>query len=233
MLEAAFLFALKSRLHNYRQSFDGLDFLLNLITIVSMKQFRILVVGVCLFMAGLSQAAMTPLSLGIIPPVQFPPEDFTVAGARISVLWSKHRSVYGIDLGVVGNITTQNFTGLALAGGFNLTNGVTHIIGLQAAGVTNINSNKLSVVGVQIAGISNYNKGEASIGGLQLSLFNYGPVTKIYGIQAGVYNRAQTVYGLQLGLINMTDSLHGIQIGLLNFHNKGLISVAPIINIGF
>jgi len=197
-----------------------------------MKQFKILLVGACLLLAGVSEAAMTPLSLGIIPPVQFPPEDFTVAGARLSVLWSKHRSVYGIDLGVVGNITTQNFTGIGISGGFNVTNGQTTIIGLQAAGITNVNTNKLKVYGLQIAAM-NSNTGEASIVGVQAGLINSSKFTKLYGLQVGVYNRAQVVTGFQIGLVNMTDSLHGIQIGLINFHNKGTVSVAPILNIGF
>ncbi len=197
-----------------------------------MKRIKYLVVGVFLLLAGASHAAMTPLSLGILPPVQFPPEDFTVAGARISVLWSKHRSVYGIDVGVIGNITTQNFTGIGIAGGFNATNGQTAIIGLQAAGIANINTNKLKVYGLQIAAM-NSNTGEASVVGVQAGLINSSKFTKIYGLQVGAYNRAQVVTGFQIGLVNMTDSLHGIQIGVINFHNKGLISVAPIINIGF
>ena len=86
-------------------------------------------------------AAMTPLSIGILPPVQFPPSDYSITGARLSLLWGHHRDLYGLDLGGLGNITDQAFTGAAIAGVFNMTSGTTHIIGLQAAGIANMNSN--------------------------------------------------------------------------------------------
>lgn len=177
---------------------------------------------------------VSPVSVSVVPPLQFPPGDFSVAGIRASALWGRHRDVYGIDLGVIGNITEQTFTGIALAGGFNYTTGNTLALGLQGAGVANVNLEKTKVIGVQLAGIANYNEAESSVSGLQVALIaNIAEHTKIRGVQLGLYNKAQTVYGLQVGLINFCENLYGLQIGLANFHSKGIFAVSPILNIGF
>lgn len=180
-----------------------------------------------------AQGAVTPLSVGLLPPVQFPSEDFTITGVRGSLLWGKHRDVYGLDLGLLGNVTDQAFVGVGLAGIFNATHGNTTILGLQAAGVTNINKNKTDVVGLQFAFGLNLNTATSSVTGLQLALVNQSAFTDIRGFQIGAYNRAQEVYGLQIGLVNFTSNLHGIQIGLLNFNDKGLFKVSPLINVGW
>jgi hypothetical protein len=199
-----------------------------------LQQRRIIPILFALFFnLATANAAVSPLSVSVLPPVQFPPEDFTVTGARASVLWGRHHAIYGLDLGLIGNITTQNFVGVAASGIFNITNGNTNIIGLQFAGITNVNTNKTSVYGLQFAGILNSNTAESKVVGLQVSLINLADHTKIYGIQAGIYNHAIEVYGLQIGIVNVTENLHGVQIGLINFNHKGVFAVAPILNVGF
>jgi hypothetical protein len=181
-----------------------------------------------------AHAAVSPISFGIVRPIQFPPEDFTVTGARISLLWGEHRNMYGLDLGLMGNITEQEFTGLAISGVFNMTMGNTTIVGLQLAGLTNINTNKVFVGGLQLAAGMNINEAASTVAGLQAALLaNLSPFTDIYGVQMGLYNRAAIVHGLQIGLVNVTDSLHGFQIGLINFNHKGTFAVSPILNAGF
>lgn len=187
----------------------------------------------CLFSASASQAAITPLSVGIVPPIQFPPEDFSITGARLSLLWGQHRDVYGIDVGLLGNITNQDFVGLGVAGGFNATYGTTKILGLQLAGIGNFNTSKTSVYGLQVALFTNYNSAESEIYGLQLSAVNMSEFTTITGAQVGVYNRAKVVRGFQIGLVNVASSLYGVQIGLVNFNGGGPFKISPIINIGF
>lgn len=177
-------------------------------------------------------AAVSPLSLSLAPKVQFPPQDFTITGARLSLLGSQEE-VYGFDIGAIGNMTTQNFAGLAVSGLFNYNKGQTRALGAQLAGVTNINTGKTTVVGLQAALGANYNSAETHVYGLQLALANISGHTTVNGAQIGVYNRARSVRGFQIGVINVTENLSGIQIGLLNFHRKGVFSVAPIINIGF
>lgn len=200
------------------------------------KRFAALFVGLFLFSVLFSSAcfaAVTPLSLGLVPPVQFPPQDYTVTGARISLLYGSHYNIYGLDLGLIGNITQQEFVGVGLAGVFNATRGTTRIVGLQAAGVGNFNTNKAKIYGVQLALFTNYNMGEAEVFGLQLSAANLSEFTTIYGLQAGFFNKAKAVYGFQIGLVNMATSLHGVQIGLLNFNATGLFKVSPFLNAGF
>lgn len=181
-----------------------------------------------------AHGAVSPLSVAIVPPIQFPPGDFSVTGVRASALWGKHRDLYGIDAGLLGNITEQTFTGIAVSGIFNNTRGVTNILGLQLAGITNINSNKVSVYGLQAALGVNYNSAATTVAGLQVALLaNISPFTDIYGLQVGLYNRAKEVYGFQIGLVNVTDNLHGVQIGLMNFNHKGTFAISPLLNIGF
>lgn len=179
-------------------------------------------------------AATSPLGVSVVPPVQFPADDFSITGARFSLLWGRHRHFYGLDIGGIGNITDQEFVGLSLAGVFNATHGTTSIIGLQAAGAANINTNKTSVYGIQFALGVNSNSASSKVVGVQAALLaNLSQHTDIYGVQMGLYNKAQTVRGLQIGLVNVATSLYGLQIGLVNFHHKGIFAVSPIVNIGF
>lgn len=180
-----------------------------------------------------AQAAMTPLAIAIIPPIQFPPSKFDIVGLRASVLYGSHRSVSGIDLGLIGNFTETSMTGLAVAGGFNRNKGRATIIGAQIAGLANLNMEKTRVYGLQASALVNYNKAESHVVGIQLASVNLAKDTTIYGVQAGVWNNARAVYGFQIGLVNMATDLHGLQIGLVNFHHNGLFKVAPIINVGF
>lgn len=165
---------------------------------------------------AIGTGSVTPIQLGIYPPVQFPNESFKVNGLRLSLLLGKNRVVRGIDLGLIGNQTVQDFTGIAIAGVFNWTEGTGNIYGGQLAGFANLNENRTNVFGVQ-----------ASL------LANIGRFTDIYGVQMGIYNRAHDVYGIQIGLVNYASNLHGIQIGLANFNENGYFTVSPLINIGF
>lgn len=179
-------------------------------------------------------AAVSPLSIAIVPPLQFPSDEFTVTGLRLSALWGRHRDVYGFDFGVIGNITEQTFTGVGVSGLFNMNSGSTTILALQAAGLANYSTQKTEVYGLQIAGGMNWVTAESRVVGLQAAIIgNQSPNTTIYGAQIGLYNRARTVYGFQIGLVNFAKDLHGIQIGLMNFNETGIFGVSPLINAGF
>ncbi len=197
-----------------------------------MKYARILFLGLLFLSYSNAQAMVSPLGVAVIPPVQFPPEGFTITGARVDVIWGSHMKVYGLDVGAIGNITAQEMAGVQVAGGFNMNKGDTDVV-IQAAGVGNFNTNKTHVVGLQVAGLVNSNRAESSVVGVSFAAANITPHTKIYGVQAGLYNRSLEVYGFQIGLINSVESLHGLQIGLVNFNSKGIFAVAPILNVGF
>jgi hypothetical protein len=185
-----------------------------------------------MFTSPMAKAFNSPLSVAIVPPVQFPTSEFSVTGARLSALWGKHRDVYGLDFGVIGNMTEQRFVGLAVSGLFNETSGDTTIILLQAAALGNLNVQKTNIYGVQLAAL-NKNDAESSLVGLGLGLVNLSPNMTIMGLQVGLYNKARSVYGLQIGIVNQATDLHGLQIGLLNFATNGPFAVSPILNIGF
>jgi len=184
-------------------------------------------------LSSIGSASFSPLSVGLVPPLEFPPNDFNIVGARISLIYGKQRDVFGLDLGLVGNTTDGSFGGTAFSGVFNYNKGDVTVLGLQAAGGVNINANKTHVYGLQLAGLANINNAESSVTGLQLALANVSEHTQVYGFQVGVYNRAQDVYGFQIGLVNVATNLHGVQIGLLNFNRTGLLAVSPILNVGF
>ncbi|PWU20828.1 MAG: hypothetical protein C5B49_03620 [Bdellovibrio sp.] len=186
-----------------------------------------------LFSSMSAQGAFSPVSLSILPPIEFPPDDFTVTGVRASLLWGKQRDIYGLDFGLLGNITELTFAGVAVSGMFNITHGTTTALGLQLAGLANYNTNKTHVFGLQAA-LLNINEAESAVVGVQLApLANLSAHTKVYGLQVSVYNKAEDVYGFQIGLVNFADHLHGIQIGLLNFNSNGPFAVAPLLNAAF
>ncbi len=168
-----------------------------------------------------------------MPPVQFPAEDFSITGLRLSLLYGRQRDVYGFDFGVLGNTTNQTFTGAAASGLFNINRGMTTILGLQAAGAVNWSTQKTNVFGVQVALGANIVEAESSVNGLQLALVNMASHTTVRGFQVGAYNVADKVYGFQIGVVNVVNNLHGLQIGLLNFNHTGLFAVSPVINFGF
>jgi hypothetical protein len=185
------------------------------------------------FVTAPAWAAFSPVALDILPPLQFPPDDFSITGVRASAIWGNHRNVYGFDVGVIGNVTQIEFTGIALSGVFNLTRGTTTAIGAQVAGIVNANMNKTTVIGIQAAVLANINEASSDVVGLQLAVANLSNYTQITGFQVGLYNRAQNVRGLQIGLVNRADSLHGLQIGVVNFNAKGPFAVSPVLNVGF
>lgn len=186
-----------------------------------------------LLFPSVAQAVFTsPLGVAIIPPLQFPHYTFSVSGARVSALWGGHSNVYGLDFGVIGNITDNRFAGIGVSGVFNLTKSDATIVLLQAAGIANVNA-KVHIYGFQLAAVMNYNSAESNLAGFQVALVNYSPFMTMIGAQIGLFNQAKTVHGFQIGVINYTGSLHGLQIGLLNFNPTGLFAVSPGLNIGF
>lgn len=197
------------------------------------KLIQKIIVAFAMLLGCRAYAFNSPVSIGIAPPVQFPTRDTSVTGLRVSGLWGHHRDMYGLDFGLAGNVTDQDFVGLAASGLFNVTRGTTTILGLQAAGLTNINTKTTNVYGLQIAALLNNNIGASAVNGFQIALVNKSDHTVIRGAQIGLYNKAQSVYGLQIGLVNICDNLHGLQIGLANFHRKGLFYVSPVLNFGF
>lgn len=127
----------------------------------------------------------SPIAIALFPPLQFPSSDFEVTGLRLSIV-GKNRAVSGLDIGLLGNMTDQSFSGIAIAGLFNYNKTAADIIGLQVAGIANVN------------GIA------SSLYGIQIGLYN--KVNKVYGFQLGLINVAKELHGIQIGLINFNEA---------------------------
>lgn len=86
-----------------------------------------------------------------------------------------------------------------------------------------------------------------TFGGMQVGLYNSVSRGDCFGIQAGLWNEANSFRGLQVGLVNVagdaqgfqvgvinrTDAFYGIQVGVINVIREAEVPVLPFINIGF
>ena len=119
-----------------------------------------------------------PFQLSLFNPVQIVPENESVNGIRLNLIYTKNVNVTGFDLGLV-NVTTGKQLGVQW-GAVDITDG--GFTGWQGSCIANIS--KGDFVGFQTAAV-NYHG--AHFNGLQLAVVNY----------------TATLEGLQLGLINI------------------------------
>jgi len=207
-----------------------------------------------------------PYSVSLFNPIQFPPADRNVWGLRKNLIYGNHVDVVGLDLGLI-NHSTGTFTGIGIGGFANSINHANFIL-LQFASLINISRGEMTLGGLQFAGISNQNYGNYTIVGFEISglmnassdsgnahligvqlasLLNSSPNTKVYGIQASIFNSSKLIaglqvglvnltkrsYGIQVGLFNMAEELNGIQLGLINVHLQSPLLFFPGLRIGF
>lgn len=131
-------------------------------------------------------------AFGIVPVLSFPGANYEIDGFRFNLFVGEHVDVYGLDIGIVGNIATREFNGLQVAPFFNR-------IG-ESAGVFQV---------------SLFNRCDGYFGGLQVGGVNI--AEKGAGAQIGIINVGNNLQGLQLGVVNMiSDSNHPL-LPLANF----------------
>lgn len=170
-------------------------------------------------------AGTTPLALSLVPGVALPPDDWSVVGVRLNVLAGRHRDLWGVDAGGLGNELTGTLTGVQGAGLWNRVGGAPAAV--QAAGLANLCERDFC--GLQIAGIYNWTGEEFT--GIQAGLLNRaGGLT---GLQVGLYNAADHGTGLQIGVVNAARALAGVQIGLANFNAESALEFFPVLNLAF
>ncbi len=167
---------------------------------------------------------MTCVALGILPLVSFPNENYDVYGLRINVLAGRHRSLYGLDVGLVGNSVSGNAGGLQVAGFYNTVGSSSGA--LQCA--LFFNRARQDFTGLQSSWV---NLTEETLQGVQLGLGNM--CCTLNGFQSGLINKCDVGGGVQIGLLNFSTRLSGVQIGLLNFNDDSLVPVCPILNCAF
>jgi len=118
-----------------------------------------------------------PFQLSLFDPIQIVPNNESISGIRLNLIYTKNVNVTGFDMGLV-NVTTGKQLGVQW-GGVNVTEG--GFTGWQSAIV---NMSKGDFVGLQTSWV-NYHGGYFK--GLQFSIVNY----------------TETLKGLQIGLINI------------------------------
>ena len=118
-----------------------------------------------------------PIQIALFTPVQIFPENDSISGLRLNLLYGKNASVIGLDLGLVNHSTTGVSKGVQMG-----------MVGL-------IDSN---FVGWQYNSV-NVTKGDFE--GLQLGIVNYAKFAN--GVQFGLVNYVETMKGLQIGLVNI------------------------------
>jgi hypothetical protein len=123
-----------------------------------------------------AMAQTRPFQLALVAPIQIFPENYSIAGIRINLIYGRNASVTGLDWGLI-NHTTSGVTTAAQFGLVGISDG--DFVGWQNnwANVANKNFN-----------------------GLQSGLVNYANNAK--GLQFGFINYARKLNGLQIGLLN-------------------------------
>jgi hypothetical protein len=170
----------------------------------------LLVVVMVLFALSAAETAgaepWSPVQVALWHPAQIMPEDYSVYGLRVNLLYGKNEAVWGLDLGVA-NTSPGGVRGIQAG----LINGPGHLAGVGVGGINSADR----VDGLQ-AGLMSVSENEMN--GAQVS---------------AIFNVGKTVRGLQVGLVNSADELKGLQIGLINLVKNGPIPFFPLINPGF
>jgi hypothetical protein len=141
------------------------------------KRFCLCIVGFFILLPALLTAQEKPFQLSLFNPIQIVPENESINGVRLNLIYTKNVNVSGLDWGLV-NVTTGKQVGVQW-GGVNKTDG--GFKGWQS-------------------GLVNISKGDFT--GLQTSWVNYHN-GYFNGLQFSIVNYAETLKGLQLGLINI------------------------------
>ena len=99
--------------------------------------------------------------------------------------------------------------------------------------------------GIQVNILRNDVKDDSS--GFQLGIYNSVGGGDLLGLQAGIWNEANSMRGAQVGIVNVSgetegfqvgiinrsETMHGYQIGLVNVIRDAELQFCPIVNIGF
>lgn len=139
--------------------------------------FNLITISFLVLLSTNLKAQDNPFQLSLFNPIQIVPENESVSGIRLNLIYTKNVNVTGFDWGLV-NVTTGKQLGVQW-GGVNITEG--GFTGWQG-GFVNVSHGNF--VGLQTSMV-NYHGGHYN--GLQFSLVNY----------------TETLEGLQLGLINI------------------------------
>lgn len=151
----------------------------------------------CSSVARAADSDVTPIEIGLFPPLQLPGTGYGTKGLRLTGV-GVNRTAAGLDIGILGNVTDVSFSGLAISGLFNFNRGTSTVYGLQFAGLANINQGSNEIYGLQIAA--------------------YNDAGVVHGLQIGLLNIANELHGVQIGIFNINRKGP--------FHGSPIINVA-------
>lgn len=166
-----------------------------------------------------------PFGFALMPKVETPDESWDVVFLRFNLFVGNHRCVYGLDIGILGNMVDQEMGGLEIAGLFNSIGTSSGAFGI--AGILNHAAWNFS--GLQLA--AGFNWTEGAFSGLQIALAN--KVGRLSGVQIGAFNFAEKGAGLQIGAVNFSEQLEGFQIGVININRDSAVPMFPVFNFAF
>jgi hypothetical protein len=133
-----------------------------------------------LILPNVGSAQSKPINIALFNPIQIFPENNSIVGLRINLIYGKNVSMAGLDWGLINGVGSGGFSGIQL-GFANICDG--------------------SFVGWQ-NGLLNITKG--NVEGFQCGWYNTG--NHVSGFQLGLVNFAESMYGLQIGIINIIRS---------------------------
>jgi hypothetical protein len=147
-----------------------------------------------------------PIQIALWNPVQIFPEDTSILGVRLNLLYGLNRNMTGLDIGI-GNHTKGDEKGLQYG-----------LVGFVEGSFRGWQNNAF-----------NYSE---TFYGFQHGFYN-GAHTAT-GFELGFVNITQDMHGFQLGIFNMTQTLYGLQIGIINVvQQKEDLPILPIVNWSF
>jgi hypothetical protein len=142
--------------------------------------FRVIlsVVSLAVILSSPSAVAQErPFQLALVTPIQLFPDDNSITGVRINLLYGRNLYVTGLDLGLVNHTTSGVTTGVQWG-----------LVGMVDQDFSGWQNNTVNVV-------------QGNCEGFQWGAVNY--AQHVGGLQLGLVNYAVTMKGLQIGLVNI------------------------------
>ncbi len=118
-----------------------------------------------------------PIQLSLLAPIQIFPEDNSISGVRLSLIYGRNASVTGLDWGLVNHTTTGLSKGVQF--GF---------VSLVDSDFVGWQDNTVNVV-------------KGNFEGFQSGFVNH--ANYAHGLQFGFVNYAASMKGLQIGVVNI------------------------------
>jgi hypothetical protein len=118
-----------------------------------------------------------PIQLSLVTPIQIFPEDDSIKGIRLNLLYGRNASIIGVDLGLVNHTTSGISKGWQMG-----------TVGLVDADFVGWQDNCVNVV-------------RGDFKGFQLGVVNYAKAGE--GLQLGLVNYVENMNGLQIGAVNI------------------------------